>query len=481
MQKINFAMILLLILLPELLMSVDYDLNRYQPEAFKINSLDLDFHNSDNFGKYDNENDTKLNNSLNLDYSEERFNREQILNWTGSLALGHNYGKTTAEDNTTEEISTYKWTPELTFSGNYRRYIRENIFLKLYAYGDGDGCSGKENAYDTTYDKDELKYEVSGSLGVGYGRIEDVTRARKAIYILEDLESAGLLSRKSSSDDVTRLAHLLDGLIHLRLFDDRLNNMESLRQIANHLEAEGLLSDAGIESFVIINDIYNYANIYQRKAGWEILPEFTYGYSSDKAESDFDETQYDSLYTNMNHRESEATKEEYKAGLNFSYYYNLNKDLQLDITTSGGYLQGSHEENDNYDYGNDYVEHITEFGSDTEGSYLNLQVSLNWYLNTRTRVWASINYDLNLSDIEGTEFESDEDETPRDFTIENESQNFDFAIGTNYYLSPRLSLYSRISVDNEKIRYESTGVDYPRDNRDRFYVSCSFSVNYTIF
>ena len=71
------------------------------------------------------------------------------------------------------------------------------------------------------------------SIGWGIGRIENVTDARQAIYILEDFKKNGILSRDLTKDELFEFAQLISTVKNKRFLDSRLHRIDEITTMFN--------------------------------------------------------------------------------------------------------------------------------------------------------------------------------------------------------------------------------------------------------
>ncbi|MCB9466149.1 MAG: hypothetical protein H6682_20815 [Candidatus Eisenbacteria bacterium] len=111
----------------------------------------------------------------------------------------------------------------------------------------------------------------------GWGRIYDVSYARKALFILEDLGDHGLLKRQVDPTAVEDLANLIRELEKGRVFDSREKRIHDLEGIVGFLENTGLLQNPGVEGIAIVDDNWVYARDAYRGTGTRVTVQQGYG------------------------------------------------------------------------------------------------------------------------------------------------------------------------------------------------------------
>lgn len=121
---------------------------------------------------------------------------------------------------------------------------------------------------------------------VGYGRIDNIMDARHAIYILDDLEKAGRLSRKFNDEDITALATNISKLKNKRFFDYRIRKIEELVALDSLLRSAHLNGETDAMFYATLNDSWNYPGVSYRYSGYRIYggidPEYQLNHSSTK-------------------------------------------------------------------------------------------------------------------------------------------------------------------------------------------------------
>jgi hypothetical protein len=132
----------------------------------------------------------------------------------------------------------------------------------------------KYTVWNTT--NNNLLAENMFMLGFGKGRIENVTDAQTALYILNDLEQQGLLNGHPSPETSRQFAQLITTVNNKRVFDNRRRRIYEFTQIDSFLKASGLISVNDIRYFTTINDNWVMAFNPYRSSGsnWyiQLLP-----------------------------------------------------------------------------------------------------------------------------------------------------------------------------------------------------------------
>jgi len=125
--------------------------------------------------------------------------------------------------------------------------------------------NSKYTAFNHTINN--LLAENTFMLGVGKGRIENVTDAQTALYILNDLEQQGLLNDHPSPEATMQFAQIITAINNKRVFDNRRRRIYEFTQIDSFLKASGLVSVNDIRYFTTVNDNWVMAYNPYRSSG----------------------------------------------------------------------------------------------------------------------------------------------------------------------------------------------------------------------
>ncbi|MCF7920396.1 MAG: hypothetical protein K9N06_10850 [Candidatus Cloacimonetes bacterium] len=482
MNRTAFILIAVLTVLPLILSAIEFDLNSYQVADYREDCLSIGLNNSGSSGNGSSEEYYQSGNYLEADFSEMRYSRQQSLLLKGNIGLTHSLKILTVDDSTDLEKKYFSLAPNLGISGQYRRYILKNWFFEINISEDYSRDYDYKESFDVSKNREDEynldKNEFICEPGLGLGRRENATRARQALYMLEELEKTGMLIREVNTTDVTYLADLLVSVEHLRLFDSRLKTQEALREVVNHLIMTGLIENAGIENFLIVKDMYFYGDRYPRFSGWDFKAMMRYSNLKDEYNSNSRYYHFNPDYDDdIRDYTSVSNTDRYGPALKFNYSRNFGKNWQLDIITDLDYMFNTFR----YDHhSNQNQESLSRRDEDTKELDLQTEVNLNWYVSTRTHLWAEISYDYEKINGDGID-ESFSDSTYTEYDYDGEAQYFDFSLNAEYYISPRLFLDFSLTLHNIKIRDDYEGWEQRDYDYDSFSTRYSLKLNYDIF
>ncbi len=96
-------------------------------------------------------------------------------------------------------------------------------------------------------------------IGVGIGRLEYISNAQMALFILNDLKDAGKIKGTVSESTAQKFTDLITELYNTRIFDFRIRRNYEVTKIDSFLRANKVISGTDIEIYNIISDNWNYA------------------------------------------------------------------------------------------------------------------------------------------------------------------------------------------------------------------------------
>lgn len=245
----------------------NYDLNKYTNPDFKRKSLDIFFNSAGNF-----ERDNQINNNFvkgnaafqfNAIKSNRRIQDQTTLGITGIIS----HSKLNNESYT----KTRQDSITIIFDRKAHYYITPKQFIEvspranmLYEYD----RTKTSQSIETRSRKKKFRTEFELDLGYGIGRLENVTDARQAIYILEDLQSKGVLRKTLTSEQINELARQMAIIKNKRQFDAREKTIEELTFVNNYLIAQNYIDSINTaEYFLSLNDFWGNGDKVMRVVG----------------------------------------------------------------------------------------------------------------------------------------------------------------------------------------------------------------------
>ncbi|HOO59043.1 MAG TPA: hypothetical protein PLF44_01035 [Candidatus Mcinerneyibacteriales bacterium] len=359
--------------------------------------------------------ETTLDLSLDGYYFSEVYRQKWEFDYEIMGGLGYDYAKS--------EDGSYHYKD---YGGGLNLDGRYYITGLLFASGSGSFRyeDSKENIDDSIRKSHRVSY--SAGAGAGYGRLYNLTTMRRAQSVIDELYTAGLLTRYPNQADLAAFGDLLYELQVGRVLDSRLKRIEDYNRIDAFLNGKGLLKEENMAYFTILNDMLTYASIGSRSSGAEV--HFLVRSVDTKS---FD--RIDGLYL------SGVTNTE-ESGMIYMATAEVEKILNRywQWSAFAGW-QGYNSER------------MRTGEPDRERKMSNVRVAsdLQWFPDTRTRVRLSgeAAYQAEKENINGTRI------------LDVHLFVLNLGCDIDYYFSPHLGLTGGVSLRNLKTHDEMTGED----------------------
>jgi hypothetical protein len=258
-----------------------FDLSKYKLPDIKLNRLDFNFdlNQTKNNNIIDPSQYTKSKvlsdyfyGTLNLDYFHFR-NSER---YQGNMSVDLNIQPSV---NTTREnglvVRSNSFIGDFLASSTNRFFLPKLKFFEVdpeLSVNSGRGKNHRDFSSTSAQDSktDQFTTTVSMPVSFGHGRIEPVEDARLAIYILEELNKVGRISKLPPDNVVLEMAKVISKIKNKRFFDSRIRKIEELQIIDSFLVANNIISSDNIRYFAVLNDQWDYASGPVRESGFSI-------------------------------------------------------------------------------------------------------------------------------------------------------------------------------------------------------------------
>ena len=150
------------------------------------------------------------------------------------------------------------------------KWYRKNMFTELGATGSSNNRYDKfaqtgspDSKYKAGY------YDFAISIGIGKGRLENITDMQNALWLYKELQEAKLLSRSLSEEELLQLGQTITQGNNTRVLDTRRRTQFILKTADDYFQTKALLQKTDINYFSRLNDILFFAVNNQRSAGTE--------------------------------------------------------------------------------------------------------------------------------------------------------------------------------------------------------------------
>jgi hypothetical protein len=297
------------------------------------------------------------------------------------------------------------------------------------------------------------------TIGIGRGRIENVTDAQMAMYILNDLQKQGLLSFPPDGQTYNELAKLITQINNRRIFDYRRKRIYELTQIDSFLKNKGLATSTDIRHFTTINDNWTFAFNPYRFSGSRWFVRLKPG-------AELNYQKFDSKYINSDSHSRYFTKSLFAGPeFGFEYFVPVNLRWQKNFRTQ---ISASRQ----WNFGNSK---IISGGAQTKEKYFKTEYGIDfnafygvaYYPNTRT----ALSLDLG-GHIQYQEFNDG-------ISRELWTYSPQFNIHADYFISYRTRFYIDALVGNFIVRTKN--YFYQGAKSSNYTSSISAGISHTIF
>lgn len=427
----------------------DFDLKTFLVPDITRNALDFTLNSSGEMYDRKSSNNDSYSISGNLGTEFNRFKNSRSF-WgrqNAIINLGGSYDKVTINDSKTSNYDVF-----FSYNNTSRFYQKDNFFL-----GIGGTMStrfnGDKQVDNQTDKRDQTDFYLSVPLSVGKGRIEVVTDARQAIYILENLNRRGVMKRKLSNDEILTLAKVIAQVKNKRFLDSRIRMIEEISTVDSFFVENDLLSSNGAPYFTTLYDYWMYGDRFERLYGLviegKLTPGFRHYYS--RLHEDGDGWMGSEWKNKMNSPSIRGS-----VSLTYENPVNLFWQQSGYIELYGNYSKDFYKESDFYDNNHLYGGLI---GSYKWGYYPTSRTNINWGVDE------SIMLSRSKDDVEEAEAYS--------YFATNTRLFFE----TYYYFSPQLRLSA-----NAGINYTySKGIKGWDDTSSQFNPSFELKLTYSLF
>jgi len=442
----------------------NFDLSKYYTPDIVRNQLDLNTSFSNSLSSNISENDSSVRQASNWNlmpvfnrYKNTRkqqtaFNLELKSNGTsnGSINLSN-----------TNSVSYLNANNDITLNYSSLFYNKKKLFLSLRLHGDYFGYIYKRHYTNNTNKTSESDntFNLIPQVGIGLGRIEQVTDARQAIYILDELNKKRLLKKDLSQDEIFKFAQGISKVKNKRFFDARLRKIEEITTVDSLLSEYIYSQNAAY--FTTLNDMWEYGAINERKSGQRFemslsSPIYYHNQSNTNYTIDYLEKVLGSTFGGAL---SLTYIFEKPVAINWQHSVYANLDIHKKIGNSVSTKHtGSNSTTD----------------ADIYGSTINATYELRYYPNTRT------SYSLITSESSTVDNQnlSDKyfDNSSIGFRNTISNSNLYTGISANHYFSPQLKLSAYAGMSLSSYR-NSLKISTESNASARL----GFSVTYSLF
>jgi hypothetical protein len=352
-----------------------------------------------------------------------------LLNVFSNLSAGFNSSK--SESSNEYKSNNYFLYPRVSVSNKWfsRKFFFElgtDLMASLY--------NTKNTQSSPVYNqKNKMGDEsVSVTVGVGKGRLENITDMQNALWLNRTLEKESRLSRPLSYDELNDLGRAITAANNTRVLDARKRTQYILETIDNYFQNKGLINKTDIKYFSNLNDVVFFAINLPRLSGTEIFARVTPGLTN------HDETFTEKIANIKNTKEVTTRSIQLSAGIN--NYSPVNLKHQNNFGASAELRSFYHHFTEKNFIGG-ILNNETDFKPNIQQGALDLFYEHAFYPNTRTVVNFRLDSETGLQDI---------GDDPEFFGTADLSGTF------NYFISYRTRLTASLGVHYHNNTYNVT-------------------------
>ena len=435
-----------------------FNLSTYQLPDIKRHQLDLTFDLNGSSSVYDryqrNSMDQfyKRNNiygDLGLSYNFYRNSRKYQGNQDIMIDFSSSFNDRKDKESTLYEFFDARST--FRINSKNRFYFKEKWFVSTNLHFNG-------RLYRSTIDQEVYSAEnrennlaMNIPLGIGVGRIEQVQDAWLAIYILDELNKEGRLTRTPTSKEIIEFSQLISQLKNERFFDARLQKIKEIETVDLFLQSKNLIKTADARYFAVVNDNWEHAANRIRNSGKRVSFHLEPGYVFT---SDFFEDIQES-YQLLN--EHKITEYSIQGAIKYIDEKPINRFWQSSFSfqIAGKYLKAINKD----------IEQDTKVELEAPQLNSSFNYAVGFYPNSRTDLVVSLG--VNYFNSFGEENIDSEKVDISHFEISPV-----FSAKLNYYLSPQLRINANYRLN---YMYLETNSEYYYNMYNDFFQQKDFN------
>ncbi|MBD3233901.1 MAG: hypothetical protein GF315_09275 [candidate division Zixibacteria bacterium] len=326
-------------------------------------------------------------------------------------------------------------------------------------------------------DRHETDVSFDYQLATGWGRVYEGEFASTAMYIIDELKKEGMLARSPSYEEMLEMTNIIYQYRLKHTIDNRIHKIETIESIGNYLMDRGILSESTPLTTMIIQDVWSYIPVFNRRFGYKIQIGGGYGYSHARSDTrsweedfrlyyeyfsyspdDIDTTHYDIRKDYMEVEKISDRSLPYLTA-SFSYYKPFNHRWQLDLNLDGSYyLNGYSKGKRNVFW---YAWMRTERKVEFDKYYtLDFRAILRYIINSRT--YSHIECSLDYAELKSTVTDKSDSAEEVYNGLDGDDFSYEIELGLTYRIAIPTSLelacsyYSRDYEIDNFINYESS-------------------------
>ena len=423
----------------------NYNLNSYTNPDYQRKSLDIKFNSSGQFYSNPTTSNNNFNGTLGFSFNKTKLSRKV----QETLNVGITTNISQIRFDSIDNQKSREYNVGLLFDQKAHYYIDSERFIEISPRINASYRFSKNKKASTEYynQKNNLfKTELEIDFGIGKGRIENVTDARQAVYILQALHDKKLLKKVLDSGEINELAHQISIIKNKRHFDAREKTIDELTFINNYLISQHYIDTVNTaDYFFTLNDFWQNGDLEPRNAGhrfkFGLAPTYIF-------------MQNNTSYQENYHTRSNDVDTKWGGTLYLDYTNEKPLNLKWQRTYNVGMRDGLYR--------------WRTVGVNQFVTYLYGEFGMGCFVDTRTYIKGQINQNFfwNHTPLG--------DKTERENTL---TSNTAIAIKGYYFISAQLKIFGEYGLSYNLMRFTEKNKNindkYPGSN---FHVGLAYSI-----
>jgi hypothetical protein len=248
-------------------------LQNYKYRINKFQALNVEFNNAANKeNTYFNLQKPKVNNfntQLAANYNRLTITNNKYTNFNIGVSSNYNTAKSQNEVSNSK-TSNFSIAPQFNIQN---KWFYKNKFIQFdFGIANGNEYGKQYESYNAQENKNSGKVnyiQSNATIGVGKGRLENITDMQNALWLHKILKQEQQLNRALTETELLELAQTVTKANTRRILDNRQQRKFILKTIDNYLQSKNVIKKSDIEYFTNLNDVVFFANNLHRLSGLE--------------------------------------------------------------------------------------------------------------------------------------------------------------------------------------------------------------------
>jgi hypothetical protein len=447
MKKNAIFQLILCLILPSVLSAQEYknfDLNTYYTPDIKRSTLGINGSGNGEFSSQMlNTNNRKFQSGLGSSFTNYLNTRKQIREISAYFNFN---GSNNVDNNLISEIrsKTTNFNNLIGINADYNFYNTKNRFILVKGAASSQFANSAAKSYDSiqkinSFNSTNFNNHVFVQIGFGCGRIENVSDAQHALFLIKDLSNKDILNRYLSSNEINELSKTMTKIKNKRFLDSRLKLIDEINTIDSFFVQNGFINKSNAKFLTTLYDNWLYGNSYLREAGQKI--ELTGSYYLSTFNSSIEKHNTFSTVENIKSN-NDDNYQNILINLRYLSEKPFQQRWQHSFYSSAGY---------NFNQNNLLYKNLIDNTNITnalkyQGIKIESKYKLGYYPTTRTHLYASACQTFDYITHRNSSYN----------TLYSEPliSNTEFQMAANYYVSPNVRLNASANLTNTLTIYD---------------------------